>query len=40
MSKSLTPEERQRRGARVTAMIVGAIAAGIFFLTLYLSIGK
>lgn len=29
--------EKQRKGARVTAMIVGIFALGIFLLTLYLS---
>ena len=29
--------EKQRKGARITATIVGAVALGIFLLTLYLS---
>ncbi len=29
--------KKQRQGARVTAIIVGAIAFGIFLLTLFLS---
>lgn len=39
-AKSLTEEEllqRQRKGARVTALIVGAIALGVFLLTIYLN---
>ena len=39
MTKELTQEERQRRGVRITAIIVGAVAAGVFLLTLYLSLG-
>jgi len=39
MTKEITQEERQRRGARITAMIVGAIALGVFLLTLYFSRG-
>lgn len=38
MTKELTQEERQRRGVKITAMIVGGIALGIFLLTLYLSL--
>ena len=38
MTKELTQEERQRRGIKITAMIVGGIALGIFLLTLYLSL--
>ena len=38
MTKELTQEERQRRGAKITAMIVGGVAFGIFLLTLYLSL--
>ena len=29
--------EKQRRGARITALIVGAVAFGVFLLTIYLS---
>jgi len=37
---SLTEEQllaKQRKGARLTALIVGAIAFGIFVFTLYMS---
>jgi hypothetical protein len=37
---SLTEDEllaKQRKGARVTAIIVGAIALGIFAFTIYMS---
>ncbi|MEE9351859.1 MAG: hypothetical protein V3U78_06330 [Thiotrichaceae bacterium] len=40
MTKEATQEERQRRGARITAMIVGGVALGVFLLTLYLSGGS
>ncbi len=39
MTKQVTQEERQRRGAKITAMIVGAFAFSVFMLTLYLSRG-
>lgn len=32
--------EKQRKGARVTAMIVGLVALSVFLLTLYLSAGS
>ncbi len=38
---SLNEEEllkKQRKGARTTAMIIGAIALGIFTFTLYMSL--
>ncbi len=35
MSQNLTQEERQRRGARKTALIVAVVAFGIFLFTIY-----
>ncbi len=39
MTNELTQEERQRRGVRVTAIIVAGVAVGFFILTLFLSLG-